>query len=179
MSTEFMFNPISVEEVVKYVATSKVFNNVKESIEREKISLASFSDEAFGAAKEKLDVAVFHDGRWKVLEIDGLIEGFNEIPLGYVVGALEYDKVLIILRRMSTMMFDKNKEGISTYMYNVIEMKYKGLEENIALYGILAKNGMCFTDLESLERDVEKVSSERDKKVITDWVERVRGGEFI
>lgn len=166
----FTFNPISLDDVVKYAEDCKVFNSLKEDIEKEKIMLASFSDEKLGSSMEKLDLAVFSNGEWKILDIDKKIEGYNEIPLGYLISSVNYDKVMVILRRMSTMVLDKVKEGISTYIYNAIPEKYRSLNGNASMIGMLAKNRISLDDSDEMYKRIEESG---DCDVIKKWLSNI------
>ena len=165
----FSFNPISVESVEEFSKNSRVFNMTKDNIEREKVILSSFYDEKLGSAQEKLDIALFRKGKWDILDIDERISGYNEIPLGYVVSTESYDKVMVILRRMSTMVLDKVKEGISTYIYSVVPERFRDVQDNAAMLGMLAKNQICLDGSEEMYRRIGECN-QRDSETMLEWV---------
>jgi hypothetical protein len=158
----FKFNPVTDEEIAEYAVSSNVFNMSKDDIEKEKIFLKSFSDEKLGSSMERLDVAVFRDDAWKLLDIEDRIEGYNEIPLGYILKDESYDKVLIILRRMSTVVLDSIKEGISTYIYFRVSDEYSSVKQNASLFGLLARNHICLDNSEEMKEKLQKMGITND-----------------
>lgn len=170
MLTEFEFNKLTLDDIANYVEKSHVFNNMKETIEAEQIVLASFEDERLGSSQEKLDVAVCREGEWEILDTDKKIQGFTEIPLGYILYGVEYDKVLVILRKMSNMVLDRCKSSITYYMYHVLSDTYKEVEDNLPLYGILAKNRIPVDSIDSLTKRIDGIVDARDRDLVMSWV---------
>lgn len=171
MSEIFTFNKLTLDEIKELVDSSYIFNKTKESIDSEKITLVSFSDERLGSSVEKLDVAVFKDGEWEILDIDKKIEGYNEIPLSYLISSVTYDKVIVVIRRMSTMLLDTKKDGITSYILSVIPEKYRSIEDNPKLLGMLAKNRISLDDSEEMYHKIEKCDTSGELK---EWLENVR-----
>lgn len=169
----FSFNPISVEFIENISKDSKVFNMTKDKIEAEKILLTSFYDEKLGASEEKLDIAIYKDGRWEILDIEEKIEGFNEIPLGYLISSVTYDKVIVVIRRLSTMLLDTKKDGLTTYIYNVISNKYKSINDNPKLLGMLARYGICLDDSDEMYKKLERYDTTNE---IRSWIKLVEEG---
>jgi hypothetical protein len=140
MSEQFIFNKITEDEVEEYAESSNVFNLSEDDIMKEKVILASFSDEKFGSSEEKLDIAIFNNNAWHVIDIDEKIKGYNEIPLGYVLNGKDFSRVLVLVRRMSTFIVDRKKEGYHSYVFCKVPEKYKEVSKDKALFGLLAKN---------------------------------------
>lgn len=139
LSTDFIFDELTQKDVQGYVDKAYVFNRSKEQIEKEKVVLNLFSDESLGDSVEKLDVAVkFGDGEWNLLNINDKIESYNEIPLGYLLNDIKYDKVLIILRRMSNFLYDKTTGSSNSYIYSIVRDEYKMVSKFPSLSGMLA-----------------------------------------
>lgn len=168
MSVEFTFNPISKEYVEELESSSNIFNMTKQDIEKEKVVLASFEDEKLGSAVEKLDLAVYLDGVWCLLDIDDKIEGYNEIPIGYLVKDVSYDRIMVILRRMSTMVLDKVKEGISTYIYSKVPDKYQDVQNDKRFMGFLAKNHIYLDGSDDMYEKVNNLKNDREATI--DWL---------
>lgn len=139
--TEFEFKSLTDKDIESYVKDARVFNMSRESIEKEKIVLASFSDEKLGDSEEKLDIAIFLKNKgWKLLDIDDKIKSYNEIPLGYLLQDIDYDRVLVVIRRMSNMILDKSDGNVSMFIYCVVSPEFKGIENNPSLIGSLARH---------------------------------------
>lgn len=172
MNTEFEFNKVTREDIDNYLKTSHVFNNVKETIEKERVALASFDDERLGSSMEKLDVAVCRNGVWEVLDIEDKISGYNEVPLGYLLSGLDYDGVLIILRKMSNMILDKCKSSITHYRYHVLSDAYKEVEEDLSLYGVLAKNHIALSSPEAVSLQADGIRNLREREMVIEWVRK-------
>ena len=111
---------------------------------------------------EKLDVAVYYNGEWSILDIDDKVRGYNEIPLGYLLQGVPYEKVLVILRIMSTMLTDKVKSSVITYMYYSVSEKYRDIQYNKALFGKLAKNRVCLDDSEEMHKSLRGLGISKD-----------------
>lgn len=156
MSVDFVFDELTESDVNAYAEKAYVFNRYKKQIEIDKIILNSFSDERYGDSKEKLDVAVKNgSGRWNLLNISDKIESYNEIPLGYILSGVEYDKVLVIVRRMSSLIFDKSNVSSSSYIYSVIGDEYKNISNYPEVSGLLASNKIYLDKgFEELSKDI-------------------------
>ena len=136
----FIFNELTEEELTDYIDNAYVFNMKRDNILKEKIELLSFEDDSIGSSQEKLDVAVLIKNEWKLLKIDDKIKEYNEIPLGYVLDGYDFDRVLVIIRRMSTVVFDKLKESSSSVIYSKLGSDFTGIEDFPSLMGKFAKN---------------------------------------
>src|SRR5574344_1920746 len=145
--SEFTFKDLTVEDVQRYFENANIFNLTQRDINKEQIMLASFSDEKLGSSVERLDVAVRHQGKWKVLNTDNIRE-YNVIPMEFVLNNVEYDMVLVVIRRMSNMLFDKTSANLTYYAYYKVEDKYRYIKDNKGLLGWLAKNRVCLDDSE-------------------------------
>lgn len=169
MSVSFIFNKITDDDLKFYVEHSNVFNMTRDSIEREKILLSSYSDESLGASEEKLDIAVYNEGVWHIQDIASKIKGYNEIPLGYILPKEEpFTRVLIILRRLSNIVLDTVKEGYSSYIYCITASdKYQNLEEDKALFGLLAKSKI-YLDMpeDDIKRQIKENITDRNSELI-------------
>ena len=137
--TVFEFIDLTLDDIVSYEKNSPIFNATDDSIRKEKIILTSFHDEKLGSSVESLDVALYKDGKWCILDIEDMIDGYNEIPIGYVIGDNEYERVMVIIRRMSSMVLDKEKFGATSYVYFKMPDVYRHLENDKSLIGKLAK----------------------------------------
>lgn len=169
MSVSFIFNKLKSEDLSFYVDKSNVFNMKRGDIEKEKILLASYSDDTLGASEEKLDIAIYRDGVWELQDIEKKIKGYNEIPLGYILPKdSDFTRILIILRRMSNMILDSVKEGFSSYIYCVADSRYHMLEEDKALFGLLAKNRI-FLDVseEEVKQQIKENITDRNAELIS------------
>lgn len=139
-NTVFEFLALTDSDIISYEESAPVFNETDDSIRKEKIILSSFHDEKLGSSVESLDVAIYINGKWQILDIEDMIDGYNEIPLGYVLGDNDYERVMVIIRRMSSMILDKEKFGVTSYVYFKMPDRYKNLETDKSLIGRLAKH---------------------------------------
>ena len=153
----FDFSRLTIENIETWERKSNIFNMTKDGISKEKVILSSFYDERLGESVERLDVAVSKDGKWEILDIDDKIEGYNEIPLGYVLENVSYDKVMVILRRLSSMIIDKEKSGVSTFIYYKVDDKYRDVVDNKTLLGKLASNKICLDDSDEMFDKLRKI----------------------
>lgn len=160
MSEQFVFNEITNEDIENYVSISNVFNLSEEDILKEKIELASFSDERLGASEEKLDVALFYNNSWNLLDIEDKIKDYNEIPLGYILDGEVFSRVLVLIRRMSTVLVDRKKGGFNSYILCKVPDKYKSVSQDKALFGLLAKNQVY------LDGSEEEIKSQIQSKIV-------------
>ena len=85
MKSEFSFNEVSLSDIEKYANSSNVFNLSEDDILKEVITLASFHDENLGSSEEKLDLAIYNNKEWKLLDIEDKIGDNNQIPLSYLI----------------------------------------------------------------------------------------------
>jgi hypothetical protein len=154
---EFIFNPITLEDIEELQSSSNIFNLTRDELEREKVILASFEDESLGSSKEHLDVAVFRDNSWRILDIESKIQNFNEIPIGYLIHDESCEKIMVIIRMMSSMLTDKVKSNIISYIYYIVPEKYSGISSNMSLFGNLAKNHICLDDSEETMKSLQKL----------------------
>lgn len=161
---EFVFNDLKQEDLQDYIDKAYVFNMSEEDILKEKIVLTSFSDESIGSAQECLDIAIFLKNEWKLLNIHDKIEGYNEIPLGYLVENTEFDRILIVIRRMSTVILDRNKESSSQFIYSKLNPIYSGITDHPELVGKFAKYQIYLDrEYEDVIEDITLRFSERVK----------------
>lgn len=176
----FVFNSITDEELADMSKNAKVFNLTEDSIKSEKVILASVDDEQWGSAVERLDIAVWDkkNSVWKLLDIHDKIEGYNEIPLGYVFEGQAFSRVLVIIRRMSSFLMDKSTYGQTVYIYSVVSDSFKDLVKDPVFLGRMAQSRIyldgtprqvyrqirnTFTDKEKREGLVEYVKSSLSK----------------
>ena len=152
MSEQFVFNKIGIGDVEEYASSSNVFNLSEEDILKEKIQITSFSDEKLGASEEKLDVAVFNDNQWSILDIEDKVKDYNEIPLGYLLEDRDFSRVLVLIRRMSTVLLDRKRDGYNSYVFCKVPEKYKNVSQDKALFGLLAKSHVY---LDGSEEDIK------------------------
>lgn len=139
---DFIFNELKQEDLQSYIDKAYVFNMSEDDIIKEKVVITSFSDDSIGSAQEYLDVAVFFKNEWKILNILDKIDGYNEIPLGYLLENVEFDRVLVIIRRMSTVILDKSKESSSSIIYSKLNDDFIGIKGHPELIGKFAKYGI-------------------------------------
>lgn len=140
MEAKFEFNKITDIDLDKYVSDSNVFNMSEHDILNERIIVTSFSDETLGSAEEHLDIALFNNGKWDLLDVNDKVNTDEEITLGNLISGLEFTRVLIIIRRMSTIVLDRKKEGVNSYILCKVPEKYKDVSKDKALFGLLAKS---------------------------------------
>ena len=139
---EFIFDSLTLNDLVKYVDTSKVFNITKGEFNQVKVYLASYEDEKLGNAVERLDVAYHIGNKWSLVEMSK-VEGFNEVPLSWLLSDVgDIDDCLVILRRMSNMVLDKNNASLSTYIYHIVDDTYEFITSNALMNGKLARFGI-------------------------------------
>lgn len=136
---EFIFDSLTLNDLVKYVDTSKVFNITKGEFNQAKVYLASYEDEKLGNAVERLDVAYHVGNKWSLVDMSK-VEGFNEVPLSWLLSDVgNIDDCLVILRRMSNMILDRNNASLSTYIYHIVDDKYGFITSNALMNGKLAR----------------------------------------
>lgn len=159
---EFIFNKVTAEDLEKYSKEANVFNMSEEDIKKEKVILTSFDDEKLGSSKESLDVAVYNNGTWEWLDIADKIEGYNEIPIGYLLDDIEYTRVLVLIRRMSSMLLDVKKDGYNTYILCKIGKDFEGidLDNDKSLLGLMAKSHIY------LDESEESVKEQIQSKIV-------------
>lgn len=139
---EFIFDSLTLNDLVKYVDISKVFNITKGEFNRVKVYLASYEDEKLGNAVERLDVAYHVGNKWSLVDMSK-VEGFNEVPLSWLLSDVgDIDDCLVILRRMSNMVLDRNNASLSTYIYHIVDDKYGFITSNALMNGKLARFGI-------------------------------------
>ena len=139
---EFVFNSLTLNDLIKYVDTSKVFNITKSDFNQVKVYLASYEDEKLGNAVERLDVAYHIGNKWSLVDMSK-VEGFNEVPLSWLLSDVgDIDDCLVILRRMSNMVLDRNNASLSTYIYHIVDDKYGFITSNALMNGKLARFGI-------------------------------------
>lgn len=160
---EFIFDSLTLDDLVKYVDTSKVFNITKGEFNQVKVYLASYEDEKLGSAVERLDVAYHIGNKWSLVDMTK-VEGFNEVPLSWLLSDVgDIDDCLVILRRMSNMVLDKNNSSLSTYIYHIVDDKYEFITSNALMNGKLARYGIM------LDGSIDDILESIDTKVDNDY----------
>lgn len=177
MGVDFVFNDLTDADVEKFAKEAYVFNRDKESIEKDKIILNSFSDEDLGDSVEKLDIAVkVGDKRWNLLKVNDKIEGYNEIPVGYLLSDTEYDKVLIIIRRMSNFLYDKSSTSSNSFIYSVVRDEYKDIVNHSDISGLLASKKIYLDkDFKELSEDIKQRFDEVNANIIIGEISKLIG----
>ena len=140
--SNFIFKRITKNDLIEYGKSSRVYNMTLEEIKSDKIFLTEFHDEMLGDSVEDLTVAIsksYHGNSWTKLNIREKIDGYNEIPLGYLLDGISFKRVLIIIRRMSNMILDRKIGNSSTSIYSLMDDKYKNLSKDRVLIGKLAQ----------------------------------------
>lgn len=174
----FVFKELSKDDLSEYEKSAKVFNVKKEDIERETISLVSFFDEKFGSSKENVCIATsFNGSDFEVVKKD-FYSDYDYIELSDVLSGIKYDRVLIVIRRMSNMILDKVSSSVSCYIYSVIHKDFDKCVIPKNIIGILAKNVVYLSkNLENVVVDVEHRDDivDFEKKEILDWLSEIRG----
>jgi len=168
MSEEFIFNELTDDDIQYFVDKSKVFNVSLEEAKNEKITLLSMSDETLGASQEHLDIAIYNDNKWSILDIKDKVQDYNELPLGYLVSDKDFSRILIIVRRMSTLVLDTVKEGSNSYILCIVPDKYKGISKDKALFGLLAKNQVYLDEPEeSIKSQIKSKIYDRNDEILS------------
>ena len=165
---EFVFNKVTKEDLETYTKDANVFNMSEEDIKKEKVILTSFEDEKLGSSQETLDIAVYNNGKWSWLDIKDKIEGYNEIPVGYVLEDIDYTRVLILVRRMSSMLLDTKRDGYSAYILCKIgkDFNLSSIEEDKALMGLLAKSHIFLDeDVDSVKQQIQTNIVDRNEEI--------------
>lgn len=170
---EFIFDSLTLDDLVKYVNTSKVFNITKGEFNQVKVYLASYEDEKLGSADERLDVAYHVGNKWSLVDMNK-VDGFNEVPLSWLLSDVgDIDDCLVILRRMSNMVLDRSNASISTYIYHIVDDKYEFITSNALMNGKLARFGI---KLDGSVEDIlqvinDTVDNDYDKNSLINFIE--------
>ena len=170
---EFIFDSLTLDDLVKYVNTSKVFNITKGEFNQVKVYLASYEDEKLGSAVERLDVAYHVGNKWSLVDMNK-VDGFNEVPLSWLLSDVgDIDDCLVILRRLSNMVLDRSNASISTYIYHIVDDKYEFITSNALMNGKLARFGI---KLDGSVEDIlqvinDTVDNDYDKNSLINFIE--------
>lgn len=165
---EFIFNKVTEDDLNKYTKEANVFNMSEDDIKKEKIILTSFEDERLGSSKESLDIAVYNNGKWSWVDIEDKIKDYNEIPVGYLVDGLDYTRVLILIRRMSSMVLDMKRDGYNAYILCKIGDSFKNVEldKDTALLGLLAKSHICLDEsIDNVKNQIQLNIVDENEKI--------------
>ena len=166
MKSEFSFNEVSLSDIEKYANSSNVFNLSEDDILKEVITLASFHDENLGSSEEKLDLAIYNNKEWKLLDIEDKIGDNNQIPLSYLLKDISFSRVLVLIRRMSSMLLDRKQTGVSSYILCKVKDKYKDVHLDKALFGLLAKSHVYLDQSESeIKEQIQKNIFDRNEEI--------------
>lgn len=169
---EFVFDSLTLNDLVKYVDTSKVFNITKGEFNSVKVYLASYEDEKLGNAVERLDVAYRIGNKWSLVDMSK-VDGFNEVPLSWLLSDVgDIDDCLVILRRMSNMVLDKNNSSLSTYIYHIVDDKYKFITSDALMCGKLARYGVLLDgSVDTILDDIrDKVDNDYDRENLITFI---------
>ena len=169
---DFVFDSLTLEDLIKYTSDSSVFNVTRDELRNTKIVLASFSDEKLGSAVERLDVAYKVGSKWSLVDMCKA-ENYNEIPLEWLIGDISsVSDCLVIIRRMSNMLLDKNKYSMSKYIYHVVDDKYKYITENPMIVGKLSRYGILVDgDVGDIIENIENsVKDSYDKSSLINFI---------
>lgn len=174
----FVFKELSKDDLLEYEKSAKVFNVKREDIENEEISLVSFFDDKFGSSKEDLCIAVSLNGSNFELVRKDFYSDYDYVKLLDVLDGVKYDRVLVIIRRMSNMIFDKVRSSVSCYIYSIINKDFENCVIPKNIVGVLAKNVVYLS--KNISETLEDISKREDisvieKKEIIDWVGSIRG----
>ena len=165
---EFVFNKVTEDDLETYTKDANVFNMSEEDIKKEKVILTSFEDEKLGSSQETLDIAVYNDGKWSWLDIADKIAGYNEIHIGYVLEGIDYTRVLVLVRRMSSMILDTKHDGFSSYILCKIgkDFDLSSVSEDKALMGLLAKSHIFLDeDVDSVKQQIQTNIIDRNEEI--------------
>lgn len=169
---DFVFDSLTLDDLIKYTSDSSVFNVTRDELKNTKIALASFSDEKLGSAVERLDVAYKVGSKWSLVDMCKA-EDYNEIPLEWLIGDISsVSDCLVIIRRMSNMLLDRNKYSMSKYIYHVVDDKYKYITENPMIVGKLSRYGVLIDGgVEDIISNIEKsVKDDYDKSSLINFI---------
>lgn len=169
---DFVFDSLTLDDLVKYTHDSNVFNVTRDDLKNTKITLASFSDEKLGSAIERLDVAYKVGSKWSLVDMCKA-DDFNEVPLEWLIGDISsVSDCLVIIRRMSNMLLDRNKYSMSKYIYHVVDDKYKYITENPMIVGKLSRYGVLIDGgVEDIISNIEKsVKDDYDKSSLINFI---------
>ena len=165
---EFIFNKVTEEDLKTYTKEANVFNMSEDEIKKEKVVLTSFEDEKLGSSRETLDIAVYNNGKWSWLDIGDKVKDYNEIPVGYVLDGIEFTRVLILVRRMSSMILDMKRDGYSAYILCKIgkDFDMSVLDNDKALSGLLAKSHIFLDEgLDSVKQQIQTNIVDRNEEI--------------
>lgn len=169
---DFVFDSLTLDDLIKYTSESSVFNVTRDDLKNTKITLASFSDDKLGSAVERLDVAYKVGSRWSLVDMRKA-EDFNEVPLEWLICDIDsVSDCLVIIRRMSNMLLDKNKYSMSKYIYHVVDDKYKYITENPMIVGKLSRYGILIDGgVDDIIKDIENnVKDSYDKSSLINFI---------
>lgn len=140
----------------------RIFNITRSLLLKEKVELISFEDERLGSSKEILHIFIRKGGEeiWDSLDIKDKIEGYNEIPLGYILGDIDdYSDVMVYIQRESSVLLDRVSKGATVYSYHIVSDKYERLCSDMSIVGALASKSI------TLEDDIDKTYNQIREKM--------------
>ena len=100
-------------------------------------------------------------------------EDYNEVPLEWLICDIDsVSDCLVIIRRMSNMLLDKNKYSMSKYIYHVVDDKYKYITENPMIVGKLSRYGIVIDgDVDTIIKNIEDIVKDSyDKSSLINFI---------
>ena len=134
---EFIFNDLTPEDIQSYESDAYVFNVSPEDFNNERVVLMGFEDDRLGKSVEHVDIAVKEgkDSEWVLLDIQDRVDDSGDI-----VDTSKYCQALIILRRMSSLLIDKEKYNSSCHIISKLSGDFTNSSLSASDCGILASN---------------------------------------
>ena len=177
--TDFAFNDISSVDLGRFVNNSKVFNTTRDKLGKEVIFTTFFEDDRLGSSIERVDIAVYNNGNWSLLDFDYVSKFLSDgsVSLSAILAGYSYDRVLVITRRMSNLIIDKVSFNEDSFILSIVSSGFEGVVNSGSLIGKLAKlriylNGTLDDVISSIKNcglsDSEYDSIVRDLKVSFD-----------
>jgi hypothetical protein len=161
---EFYFNKITLVELQNYYQVAFVFNVSKKDLKTFEVVQNKLVHEDFGESEESVDIFIdtlegnlinlrdlldmekcfvpITDTGGGVYALSTICEKLDDL-------SVEYKGVLVVVRTISSIIFDKNKSSINIVYYNICNettSSWLTKNSNISLAGLLAKNSVKLTD---------------------------------
>lgn len=172
--SKFIFKKLTKDDIGKYIENARIFNMTKEDMLHEQIVLQSFDDDVLGSSREKMDIIALQKNsrEWEILDLD--IDEFNLIPICSVLDIDKYEKLVIVIRKMSDMLMDKIQGRYDSYMYNIVDDKFNKLHEYPVLCGKLARYKIDLNKpMNEVKDDINRIKDEYDRNKLLEGLDMI------
>ena len=167
MSEAFVFDSIDPDNLESFIKSAFVFNYPKDMILGEVITLSAYESEELGSSIEHLDVFVYSDGKWQFIpNLQERVAGVTTIHLCELIQDVDFTRVLIIVRRLSSFVFDKKDSNFVAYVLCKCLPEYDQIHLDRPLFGLLAKS-QVYLDRpnDDVRKQIEEKVINRDKEI--------------